>query len=415
MRTRAVLLLAVLALAAQLAIMAGARAEAFVPANDAVVVEQLREHPRDDELADYRRLRTQLRARPDDAALAAATARAAIGLARRDGDPRFLGAAEAALGPWWNQPDAPRPLRVLRAILRQSNHDFDAALSELDALLRVAPDEAQARLVRASVLQVQGRYDAAERDLHLLADHPQAGLYARAGLAELASLQGDAARGAAELAALMNPTSDRAARSSQAGAPPAWITLLDAEMAARRDDAAHADRAFRAALGATPDAYTLGAYADFLLDQRRPAEAARLLVEHQRADALLLRLALAWRAMNDPRWQAATAELDDRFRAARLRGNTVHRREEARFRLALKDDAGAALTLARDNWLVQREPADLRLLIDCASAAASSADTADSDAARLALAEARRFITANRLDDRRLRAALAVANPRPAT
>ena len=44
------------------------------------------------------------------------------------------------------------------------------------------------------------------------------------------------------------------------------------------------------------------------------------------------------------------------------RGERVHLREEARFRLRLLDDAQAALPLAEENWQIQKEPADSRLL-----------------------------------------------------
>ncbi|WP_139826313.1 tetratricopeptide repeat protein [Derxia lacustris] len=394
-------------IAAQFALAGAAGAEPWLPANDSVIVERLREQPRDDDLHAYKLMKHRLAARPDDAALAAATAQAAIGLARRDGDPRFLGAAEAALAPWRDRPDAPRPLRVLQAILLQANHDFDAALAALDAVLRSAPDDAQARLVRASVLQVQGRYDEAQRDLDRLADQPAAARYARAARAELASLRGEPERGAAELAALAGADLD--ARPGRAADDDGgWLALLDAEMSERRGDSARADVAFRRALVAGRDAYTLGAYADFLLDAGRPADAARLLDDHRRADALLLRLGIAWRALGDPRWQTARADLADRFAAARLRGDTVHRREEARFRLALADDPGAALALARSNWRVQREPADLRLLIDSA-AACPGCDGADA-----ALADARDFIARNRIADRRLGAFAATPARRPA-
>ncbi len=56
----------------------------------------------------------------------------------------------------------------------------------------------------------------------------------------------------------------------------------------------------------------------------------------------------------------------------------MHRREEARFRLVLESDARAALALARDNWAVQREPADLRILVEAARA------TGDQGAMKLA-------------------------------
>jgi hypothetical protein len=48
----------------------------------------------------------------------------------------------------------------------------------------------------------------------------------------------------------------------------------------------------------------------------------------------------------------------------------VHLREEARFTLHLLKTPQAALTLARENWQVQKEPADLRILLEAALAAA---------------------------------------------
>src|SRR5262249_6966360 len=63
------------------------------------------------------------------------------------------------------------------------------------------------------------------------------------------------------------------------------------------------------------------------------------------------------------------ATLSARFAASRLRGDTVHRREEARFTLHLLNDPAAALRLATENWQVQREPWDARLMLETALAA----------------------------------------------
>ena len=60
----------------------------------------------------------------------------------------------------------------------------------------------------------------------------------------------------------------------------------------------------------------------------------------------------------------------------------MHRREEARFALHLDRDPARALSLARDNWRVQREPADLRILAEAVAA------TGDADA----LATVRRWL-----------------------
>jgi len=83
-----------------------------------------------------------------------------------------------------------------------------------------------------------------------------------------------------------------------------------------------------------------------------------------------------------------------RYDASRLRGDTVHRREEARFVLGVKHDARGALELARGNWAVQREPWDLRVFLEAALAAKDPAVAAP------ALA----FLDENHLEDGRIRA-----------
>ena len=52
-----------------------------------------------------------------------------------------------------------------------------------------------------------------------------------------------------------------------------------------------------------------------------------------------------------------------------MRGDTVHQREEARFALAAERDPARALRLAQQNWRVQREAADARILLEAAAAA----------------------------------------------
>jgi hypothetical protein len=80
-----------------------------------------------------------------------------------------------------------------------------------------------------------------------------------------------------------------------------------------------------------------------------------------------------------------------------LRGDTVHQREQARFELALRQDPAAAVRLAKANWQVQKEPADLRILLDCALA------SGDAEAARMV----RDWLRSSRIEDRRTVAAAA--------
>ncbi len=175
----------------------------------------------------------------------------------------------------------------------------------------------------------------------------------------------------------------------------AWGESLLGEIAHRRGDPA-AERHFRAALAADPrDLYTLGAYSDWLLDHGRAAEVIPLVRNEPRVDALLLRLALAQQALRSAgRRRRRIATLRARFAASRARGDTVHRREEARFALELDGDPQAALRLAQDNWNVQREPADLRVLAEAAAAAERRGGAADR--ARVARATPASSIRASR-------------------
>ncbi len=150
-----------------------------------------------------------------------------------------------------------------------------------------------------------------------------------------------------------------------------WALTLAAEIAARRGDPGAAERHFTDALALDPrDAYLKAAYADFLLDGSRPREVLPLLRDDTKNDALLLRLALAEQRLPEAResFAAHRDEIAARFDAARRRGDSLHRREEARFRLTIERDARGALALARDNWAIQREPADLRILLESARA-----------------------------------------------
>ena len=329
-----------------------------IPVSDDVVLERLPES-RDPSIATLKKMRALVRAAPQDLRVATLYARRAVDASRATGDPRYLGQAQAALQPWWSADDAPSPALLLRATIKQSLHDFDGALADLDRLLARAPDDAQARLTRATVRAVVGRAVEARADCDRL-DRAVPALVPAACRASA-----DASTWRALDAALAADTRSPAGLRT-------WALTIAGEMAARRGDAVGADARFREALALDPnDAYLAGAYADFLIDTGRHADAARLLDNRARHDALLLRLVIAERNLPErrDRYEADRAELAARIDATRRRGDTVHRREEARYALEVENDPARALTLARANFAVQKEPADARLLADAARAA----------------------------------------------
>jgi hypothetical protein len=52
-----------------------------------------------------------------------------------------------------------------------------------------------------------------------------------------------------------------------------------------------------------------------------------------------------------------------------MRGDSLHRREEARFTLHVLKQPHEALRLARENWAAHREPWDARIYLEAARAA----------------------------------------------
>jgi tetratricopeptide (TPR) repeat protein len=149
-----------------------------------------------------------------------------------------------------------------------------------------------------------------------------------------------------------------------------WAHNDLAEIALLLGDPEAAQRQLREALRLEPqDAFTINALADLLLDQGRADEALAVLGDDMRHDGKLLRSAIALRMLGRPRWRENAALLEARFAAANSRGDSLHLREDARFRLALADDPAGALQVAQRNWRDQREPQDARLLLESALAA----------------------------------------------
>lgn len=253
---------------------------------------------------------------------------------------------------------------MLRATILQSTHRFAEARADLDLLLSIDRHNAQALLTRATVLQVQGNFDEAKKScaqLYGIATD----LIVRTCLASASNVSGGARASYASLKSAL--------KSSTQAAPDVqiWALTLLAEMASRMGNTAAAEMHFKDAFSLTrTDSYLLGAYADFLLNAGRYTAVVALLKDQTRADALLLRYALALDALRAPEALHAVSILRDRFEASLLRGDTVHQREQSRFELQLMKNPTRALQLAQANWMVQKEPADARILLEAAVGAA---------------------------------------------
>ena len=273
----------------------------YVPATDDQVVERLALRASDQAARQLATLRAQWRRDPTDVAAAMRLAAAYIDQAGAEGDPRYVGYAQSALQHWWREPDPPAPVRVMRALVLQYDHRFDDALADLDAAVRADPDDAQAWAWITAIHLVRADLDRARQACERLAELTP-DLVGAACHAQIDALTGHATQAAtvAALRAAADPDADPALRL--------WALTRLAETEERRGDVAAAERAYRDALALDcPTCYLLAAYADFLLDHGRAAEVMPLLKDHARADVLLLRLAMAAKATQDPsamRWRA---------------------------------------------------------------------------------------------------------------
>ncbi|MBI4290071.1 MAG: hypothetical protein HY661_01170 [Betaproteobacteria bacterium] len=312
---------------------------------------------------ELRELRQALVSDPGNPEAAARLARRYFDLAMAEGDPRYVGYAEAAIRRWIAAIAPPIEILFTRALLRQYRHDFTGALADIDAVLARDPGYSNALMWRVALNLAQANYGAARADCERARSVVSA-LSAIACPAVVDGLTGKARSAYATLSAAMaqSPTSDPDQKQ--------WMLTRLAEMAQRFGDGKRAERHFREALAASgPDQFVLAAYADFLLDEKRPAEVIALLKDWSRSDSLLLRLARAESMLGTRAAAEHTKALADRFAAAALRGDKLHQKDEALFELHLRNSPARAVELAKENWTAQREPSDARVLLEAAIAA----------------------------------------------
>ncbi len=334
----------------------------YIPDNDAVILETLA-FPGDPRQRQLRRLRHQLSQDPQNLSLAIRLANHYLKLGHTEADPRFDGYARAALLPWWDTPTPPTEVLLIRAILQQREHQFDAALKDLTRILQRKPNHAQAWLTQAVIHQVRGQYPEARQSCLPLLGLVKT-LVSTSCAANISSINGQAQE---SYEALQQSYQHN---SSATSGEQLWALTILAETAARLGNHAQAEDHYQHALVLDrKDTYLLSAYSDFLLDQQRATDVEDLLQENIRQNGLLLRLTLAAQQLQSPQLQNYVDLLSARFTESRLRGDARHLREEARFTLHLMKQPHKALQMAQENWKVQRvqrEPWDARIFLEAA-------------------------------------------------
>ena len=344
-----------------------AQAAPRIPDSDSAVLERLPIRMNDPAGRALRALRDAVAANPRDRDAALKLARRYFDLASAEGDPRYIGYADAVIRPWSTQTDPPADIVLMRALLQQYRHEFGSAMADLDQVLSREPRNTEAMSWKMALHLVQADYEQARKACSALAANATR-LASVACQAVIDSINGKSGAAYAELESTLarNPPQSEEFRQ--------WVLTRLGEMALRAGNKALAERQFRAAIAVgLVDGFVLAAYADLLLDEKRPAEVLALLRDWTSSDILLLRLALAAHAAGAPEAKQHVQTLADRFAAAAQRGDRLHLQEEARFELSLRDNPVRALQLAQEDWQIQREPRDARFLMEAALAARNPA------------------------------------------
>lgn len=347
-------------LAVSWSIYSHAYAQPYYPKTDNEVLERL--PARGKSWFEIRSLRKMVESNPDDLPKALQLVRRYIELGRAESDPRYYGYAEAVLTPWMQTAHPTAEALTLRATLFQNRHEFPAALDHLNKALAQQPRLAQAWLTRALIQEVQGNYVAALNSCLPLLKLAQP-LTATVCINSTLSLSGQLDAAYQQLNQAVQIVQTEQSQDKQ------WALITLAEMAERKGDVEAAEQHYRKAFQLEQrNGYLLATYADFLLDHKRHDEVIKLLQNETRADGLLLRLTRAEQQLNLQEADTHIEILKARFAASRMRGDSSHQGDEARFMLHLLNKPEQALELAQINWSVQREPRDARILLEAALA-----------------------------------------------
>lgn len=328
--------------------------------------EILLEIPPRQELADLRAARLGYEAAPHDVTRRERLIDAQLSAGRRYADPRYFGQAEALLTSWRQDGSGAQSVQLVLdwADVQQHRHDYLSARHTLDDVLQREPSNAQAHLMRAQLGLAEGRLAEARSDCGALVREGPIGY---ACLAQVLGMTGSLDRAQALM--------DRALASGGDGAARSWMLTARADMAERSGNARSLGWLEEALRADPSDQYARLALADALIAENQLGTAARLINEGPRSDAALLRLAIiATRQGTD---RSTAAELAARYAEAEARGEQVHLRDLARFRLDVLGEIPAALAAARANFRSQREPWDARILMQAARAAGDRAAARD--------------------------------------
>jgi hypothetical protein len=320
------------------------------------------------QLTELRAAQSVLGADPDNADAALNLSRVALGLYQLVGNARFLGLAKASLTPWWHSGAAPLPIWLTRARIKQTEHQFEQAATDLSALNSQHRGNIEALLLETDAWRRAGKIYAAKKACIAVA------LAGRTDLASVCSAEILLALGDANRANTL--LSEALAGMTQQ--PPAvrdwaWSIYADSFTALDQNDKAAEIWSVLTQSAQSPLSYRL-AYADLLLTMSQWQQVSDLLSDRADNTAALLRLVIAARRSGGMNLTTMQDELEQRLKIAATSGAAeLYLRDQALFAWKIEDNPTLALDFARRNWDLQKSWEDTELVLRIAIAAKDSA------------------------------------------
>lgn len=322
----------------------------------------------DPELVQLRKAQAYLKSRPDDLRMTVLTAQRFIAKGKRENQPRFLGMAEALIENWLSKYETHPAILLAKADILQFRHQFSQAITILEGIANAGVEGAAALLMRANLHQLKGDYDQAEgacsqlaRELKFMADICEF---------HLQSLQGEVEPMQLKLEALI-------ARLELPGEIRAWATGKLADMSSRRGQPLEALEYLEGLAPEQASAALKSQMMDLLLLLERPSAVLQMIAADDNSEGLQLRRLRALK-MTGENWRGPISYLVLSRISPKVAGDAnPHARELAYFHHYLTNDVEAAYLAARENWDLQREPIDIRLLFETAHRAGKLEDVAD--------------------------------------
>jgi tetratricopeptide (TPR) repeat protein len=273
-------------------------------------------------------------------------------------------------------------LLIAYADVLQHGHDFANAERALDVVLSRDGASAQARLMRASIRLARGEPRQALADCSRLVPIADS-LTATACIAQSISLMGRLTEAVELLTGILEKHQARDAQS-------AWALGILAELLERQGHAARAIAAIERALSADPGNVALRIQAsDLSLRQGRAERATELLAPLPPAEAVVLRRAMAARALRQPQADALREKWRALVATSRQLQSSAHERDIAIGELYLMNRPTVALQFALANWAKSRDIDAARILLFAARAAGQS----------VAAAPASKWLDAHNVED----------------